>query len=115
MSAGIERFVEAMRAMGLDADVRDPIVLVQVEVPLGPHAGQMVWVGADPPTDFPTIPPHWVHLPEAIDLDGGGKQASELGPGWAKWSRPHKQWVDGGSHGAQWAAHARALLGSAIG
>lgn len=114
MTRGIEAFAEAARSMGLAVDVRDPIVLVEVDVPLGPNAGGQIWVGADPPVDFPTIPPHWVHLPDTIDLAGGGKQASELGVGWAKWSRPHKQWVDGAPPGSQWVAHARALLEGAV-
>lgn len=114
MNAGVQAFEQAMKTMGLRVDVRDPIVLVELDVPLGPHSGELVWVGADPPQDFPTIPPHWVHLPANVNLEGGGKQASELGEGWAKWSRPHKLWVDGDSPGGQWVAHARALLGSAL-
>ena len=114
MTSGIEKFAEAVAVMGMAVDVRDPIVLAQVDVPLGLHAGELVWVGADPPQDFPTVPPHWVHLPDSIDLDGGGKQTSELGAGWAKWSRPHKQWTDGDSPGGQWVAHVRALLARAV-
>ena len=110
MSPGVQAFSDAMKAAGRRTELRDPIVLVLVDVPLGRHAGSEVWVGADPPPDFPTIPPHWVHLPDSIDLAGGGKQASELGAGWAKWSRPHKRWSDAGSAGSQWLAHARALL-----
>lgn len=113
MSPGIQAFIDAMAAAGHRTDLRDPIVLVLVDVPLGRHAGSEVWVGADPPVDFPTIPPHWVHLPDAIDLANGGKQASELGTRWAKWSRPHKRWSDGANAGSQWLAHARALLEAA--
>jgi hypothetical protein len=114
MNAGVQKFIEAMQAMERALDVRDPIVLVRIDPPVGPHAGELVWVGADPPQDFPTIPPHWVHLSTAIELAGGGGQASELGVGWAKWSRPHKQWVGGDSAAREWVAHARALLGSAL-
>jgi len=114
VNAGVQAFVDAMTAAGRSVEVRDPIVLVLVDVPVGRHAGDEVWVGADPPQDFPTIPPHWVHLPDAIELANGGRQASELGAGWAKWSRPHKRWVDGPAAGVQWLAHARALLGGAL-
>lgn len=110
----MQAFVDAMSAAGRQVDARDAIVLVLVDVPIGIHAGTEVWVGADPPQDFPTVPPHWVHLPEAIDLADGGKQASELGAGWAKWSRPHKRWVDCPKPGALWLAHARALLAGAL-
>jgi len=113
MNAGIQAFVEAMTAAGRTVDVRGAIVLVLVDVPMGRHADTEVWVGEDPPQDFPTIPPHWVHLPDSITLADGGKQASELGAGWAKWSRPHKRWVDGVGPASQWLAHARALLAKA--
>lgn len=114
MSTGPEAFAAAMTAAGRPVEVRGPIVLVRVDTPLGPHAGTEVWVGADPPSDFPTVPPHWVHLPSCIELADGGKQPSELGADWAKWSRPHKRWVDCPNPAAQWLAHARALLAAAL-
>lgn len=114
MNAGLQAFVDAMSALGRPVEVLDPIVLVLVDVPVGGHAGEEIWVGADPPQDFPTIPPHWVHLPDGIELVNGGRQASELGAGWAKWSRPHKRWANGPAAGAQWLAHARALLAGAL-
>jgi len=113
VNTGLQAFVDTVTVAGLQVEVRDPIVLVLVDVPLGRHAGAEIWVGADPPQEFPAIPPHWVHLPESIDLADGGKQASELGAGWAKWSRPHKRWVDCAAPGAQWLAHTRALLAQA--
>lgn len=114
MSTGVEAFATVMTVAGRDVQVRDAIVLVLVDVPLGPRAGTEVWVGADPPQDFPTVPPHWVHLASDIDLADGGKHASELGAGWAKWSRPHRRWVDCPNPAAQWLAHARALLAAAL-
>ncbi len=113
MNSGIQAFVDAMTAASLETEVQDSIVIVRVEVPLGRHAGSDIWVGADPPPDFPTIPPHWVHIPDSIDLADGGKQASELGSGWAKWSRPHKRWTDGVNPASQWLGHVRALLEAA--
>lgn len=114
MNAGIQAFINAMTAAGRRVEVRSPIVLILVDIPMGLYADKEVWVGADPPQDFPTIPPHWVHLPDTITLADGGKQASELGAGWTKWSRPHKRWVDGASPASQWLAHARALLAKAL-
>ena len=114
MTTGVQTFVDVMVAAGHNCEQRGGIVLVLVDVPLGPHAGKDVWVGADPPGDFPTVPPHWVHLPDAIELANGGRQQSELGAGWSKWSRPHKRWADGSNPASQWLAHARALLGAAL-
>lgn len=103
-----------MTKAGCEVEIRDPLVLVLVNIPLGIHRDTDVWVGADPPDDFPTVPPHWVHLPESINLANGGKQASELGQGWAKWSRPHKGWTDQASPASQWLAHVRSLLDGAL-
>jgi hypothetical protein len=114
MTTGVQGFVDAMVACGHRVDQRGGIVLVLVDVPVGPHAGTEVWVGGDPPGDFPTVPPHWVHLPDHIELANGGRQRSELGSGWSKWSRPHKQWQHGRNPAAQWLAHARALLAAAV-
>jgi hypothetical protein len=80
---------------------------------VGVAAGEAVAVGADPPGDYPRVPPHWLHLPVRFDLPGGGRNASELGAGWSKWSRPHPRWVGGQSAAVQWLAHVRALLSSA--
>lgn len=113
MTAGVEAFTAALSTAGCEVEVRGPIVLVRVDVPSGNYAGSEIMVGADPPQDFPTIPPHWVHLPDSVDLAQGGKQASELGQGWAKWSRPHKRWADGAPPASQWLAHVRALLATA--
>ena len=85
-------------------------MIVQVDAPLGPLAGTLVEVGADPPSDFPRVPPHWVHLPEEIELPGGKRQASELGAGWSKWSRQHPRWRSDLAASSQWLAHVRSLL-----
>jgi hypothetical protein len=114
MNTGIEAFVEALTKAGRVVEVREPLVIVLVDVPIGLHAGQDVSVGTDPPADFPTVPPHWVHLANSIQLPNGGMQQSELGAGWAKWSRPHKKWLDGTSPASQWLGHVRSLLATAL-
>jgi hypothetical protein len=108
--AGVETFEFALRRLGLVAETHGPIVVVKVHVPVGPFAGSSVPTGTHPPPDFPRVPPHWLHLLENVTLPGGGKNASELGAGWAKWSRPHKRWHGGESAASQWLAQVRALL-----
>jgi hypothetical protein len=110
--AGSDAFLAALAALGFKTERRGDLVVVELEPPLGPAAGTIVEVGADPPTDFPRIPPHWVHLPVRFDLPGGSRTPSELGPDWSKWSRPHKRWSGGpGAH--EWLAHTHALLAAA--
>jgi hypothetical protein len=100
--AGLER-------LGLACQKRGSLVLVTLDV--GPaDLGDERLVAADPPSDFPNVPPHWLHLHRGLLLPGGGGQASELGPEWLKWSRPHPKWRGGDHAASRWAAHARALL-----
>jgi hypothetical protein len=111
---GPDEFETSLSSLGRRTERRGGIVVVQVDVPLGPAAGTLVDVGTDPPSDYPRVPPHWVHLPDRFELPGGGRTASELGPGWSKWSRQHPRWR--GEQGAanQWLAHVRSLIAAAI-
>lgn len=103
-------FEGGLRALGLEVERRGNLVLVRLDPGFGPLKGTEVWVGADPPADFPRVPPHWVHLPSSINLPGSPPQASELGDGWCKWSRPHPKWT-GREHPVRaWLAHMRSLL-----
>lgn len=111
--SGIDRFMTGLRALGIECEQRGNLVVATLEdSPLGlpgPHE-----VGADPPGDFPNIPPHWVHLRTELVLPNGGPRASELGESWRKWSRQHPRWKPGyGSR--EWVAHVRSLLLTASG
>jgi len=88
-------------------------VIVEIDVPLGPAAGTLVGVGTDPPSDYPRVPPHWVHLPDRFEFPGGGRNPSELDSGWSKWSRQHPRWVGGQGAANRWLAHIRSLLAAA--
>lgn len=108
---GLGAFEEGLRVLGLDVERRGNIVLVLIDPGVGPLKGTEVWVGADPPADFPRVPPHWIHLPSTIALSGSPPQPSdELGAGWCKWSRPHPKWLGGDNAARSWLAHVRSLL-----
>lgn len=98
----------ALAEMGFALEQRGNLVLVTLDVEPpelpGPHQ-----VGADPPNDFPGVPPHWLHLRRDLSLPDGGGRESELGDGWRKWSRQHPKWV-GGAGVREWLAHTRSLL-----
>jgi len=110
---GPEEFEQGLSSLGLRTERRGDLVVVHVEPPKGPAAGTSVEVGADPPPDYPRIPPHWLHLPVRFELPGGGRNGSELGAGWSRWSRPHPRWRAGSGAANQWVAHVRALLAEA--
>jgi hypothetical protein len=110
---GLEEFQAGLESLGVKTERRADLVVAHVDPPVGPGAGQLVEVGTDPPPDYPNVPPHWVHLPERFELPGGSRNASELGAGWSKWSRPHPSWRGGPSAPNQWLAHIRKLLADA--
>ncbi len=97
--------------LGLKPEQRGKLVVVALDVaPVrvpGPHE-----VGADPPDDYPNVPPHWLHLRGLVLCEDPGRQ-SELGDEWRKWSRAHPKWSGGDNAGRLWVAHARSLLLSA--
>jgi len=110
---GPDEFQAGLSALGVPTERWGSLVVVDVDPPLGPAGGQPVQVAADPPPDYPRVPPHWVHLPVRFELPGGGRNASELGAEWSKWSRAHPRWRGGPGAANQWLAHVRALLAEA--
>ena len=110
--SGLAHFMAGIEELGLDVEQRGALVLVTLDV--APAAAQTLnQVGADPPGDFPNVPPHWLHLRRGLVLANDSGRASELGDEWWKWSRKHPKWRGGENAVRLWVAHARALLLSA--
>ena len=107
---GVDRFLEHLRQHGLKVRRRGELAVVELNIVEGPLRGDEVEVGTDPPADYPNVPPHWLHLPAALSLKHGTGQASELGTGYLKWSRPHPRWIGDDRSGRRWVAHTRSLL-----
>ena len=109
---GIERFLAGLQELGIECEQRGDLAVATLDVAPpgvpGPHQ-----VGADPPNDFPNVPPHWLHLDKALKLSEGQAQDSDLGGEWLKWSRKHPNWQGGQAAAREWLAHARSLLMSA--
>jgi hypothetical protein len=109
MTAGAASFIAGLQALGLEAEARNGVVLIRLDIgpPSAPGPHQ---VGTDPPDDYPRVPPHWLHLPRGLVLTEDPGRASELGEEWWKWSRAHPKWKVGGDPARLWLAHARSLL-----
>jgi hypothetical protein len=107
--SGVARFMVGLQELGLEAEERGGLVVVTLDVgpasAPGPHQ-----VGTDPPSDYPRVPPHWLHLRRGLVLGEDPGRASELGDDWWKWSRAHPKWKDSDSAARLWVAHARSLL-----
>jgi hypothetical protein len=107
--SGIERFIAGLEQLGLKAELRGTLVVVIQDIAPEGRA-ELALLGADPPVDFPNVPPHWLHLHRDLVLPNGSGHASELGEQWRKWSRQHPKWKGGESASRAWLAHARSLL-----
>jgi hypothetical protein len=106
---GIDRFMAGLQELGLKPERRGGLVIVGQDIEPAVRA-ELGYIGADPPNDFPNIPPHWLHLHRGLVLPEGAAQPSELGDEWRKWSRQHPKWRGGPNASREWLAHARSLL-----
>jgi hypothetical protein len=106
---GIDRFIAGLTRLGMKAEQRGTLVLVFQDIQPAGRA-ELSALGADPPNDFPNVPPHWLHLHRDLVLPDGSGQPSELGDEWRKWSRQHPKWKGGENACREWLAHARSLL-----
>ena len=95
--------------LGFRPKQQGSLVVVKLDIVMAESADLSI-VGADPPGDFPNIPPHWLHLRKELALPEGAGKSSALGDGWRKWSRQHPSWKGGDNAVQAWIAHARSLL-----
>jgi hypothetical protein len=112
---GVDRFIADLALQGIEAAARGGLVVYSIAPLAGAAAGVAVETGVEIAelAGWPITPPHWIHVPKALTIPGGGQQASEL-DGWSRYSRPHPERLDAASApGRLWIAHVRGLLGTA--
>jgi len=111
---GADGFVVGLRECGLDPVVEDGVVRFQAKPVAGAFAGTEVdcGVAVEELGSWPTVPPHWVHLPSAVRFPRTNSRNSPIA-GWLKHSRPPSGW--GNDVDPVWAylAHVRGVLGEA--
>ena len=61
---------------------------------------------------WPTVPPHWLHLPATIRFPRTNISPSPLG-GWVRHSRPPAGWGNDAAPEQAYLAHVRGILGEA--
>lgn len=113
--SGRQSFMADLKDLGFEVEERGNLAIVSFDLGPGGRPGPHL-LATDPPSDFPNVPPHWLHLRKGIRLPGDSRkpsdlgQASELGADWWRWSRAHPSWKGGPTAARQWAAHVRSLL-----
>ncbi|MGH3244746.1 MAG: hypothetical protein ACRDOI_00810 [Trebonia sp.] len=110
-TAGVDTFIAGLRACGVDATVNGDVVVFTVVAaarsgPLTTPTGVAV---SELPA-WPAIPPHWVHLPAAVQFAATNASATETRPGWVRHSREIKGWGDAEEPAQAWLAHLRRVL-----
>lgn len=112
-ATGMAGFMAGLASQGIAAQQNGGLVVYTVEPLVGMYAGKAVQtaVAVSELEGWPLTPPHFVHLPNEVKLDG--PQASDVA-GWSKYSRPHRGRLDASAHPTRdWVAHIRELLGRA--
>jgi hypothetical protein len=112
--SGVDGFVAGLRDCGVTTVIQDGVVVFSVEPVDGVMVGQIVSAGVSTNelTAWPAVPPHWVHLPNAVRFARSNPQPSEL-PGWTKHSRGTNGWGDAAHPAQAYLAHVRAVVGEA--
>lgn len=87
-TAGTDAFIAGLRRCGTDATVSAGIVMFTVVAAgrSGPFTTQ-AGVAVAELEAWPAVPPHWVHLPAAIQFTTTNINTDETLPGWVRHSR----------------------------
>lgn len=111
---GADGFIAGLRDSGLDPATQNEIVRFHAVPVTGPLAGTAVECGVaiDELRSWPTVPPHWLHLPETIRFPRTNISPSPLF-GWVRHSRPPAGWGNDASAAQAYLAHVRGILGEA--
>jgi hypothetical protein len=114
MPDAAEEFIVGLRRCGATAQRHDGLVLYQIEPVDGRFAGEVVQTAVEVQelTNWPMVPPHWVHLPTDVVFAATNSQPSSL-PGWLRHSRQIMGWGGEAEPAQGWLAHVRAVVGEA--
>jgi hypothetical protein len=110
-TAGTDAFIAGLRRCGTDATVSAGIVMFTVVAAgrSGPFTTQ-AGVAVAELEAWPAVPPHWVHLPAAIQFTTTNINTDETLPGWVRHSRQVNGWGDAEEPAQAWMAHLRRIL-----
>lgn len=102
--AGLQRSVCAPRQ-------QDGVIVFSVTPIAGRYAGQSIETGVsiDEVAAWPSVPPHWVHLPGSVVFERSNTRPSPIAS-WQKHSRSISNWGNARDPVQAWIAHIRAVL-----
>lgn len=115
MESPLQAFVDDMDGLGLCPQVEAGLVVCDVVPVTGARAGGSLLLGVavEEVNNWPTAPPHWIHLPAEIQFRATNSEASSK-PSWLRHSRNCAGWGDAPA-AVCWHAHLQAVLGEVVG
>ena len=114
LARGLEGFIDGLRRAGAQPEHRDGLVSYVIETVEGAFAGDTMEtaVEAGELNQWPVVPPHWVHFPDAVRFTSTNSQPSQRS-GWLKHSRQIARWGNDADPARGWLAHVRSVLAEA--
>ncbi len=111
MSDPVSQFVAGLDALAAAPGRRGPLVIYQVDVLAGQHAGQAIQTAVEAAelANWPVAPPHWIHLPATVTFAHTNAQPSPI-TGWLRHSRQITGWGTDPNPAQAWLAHVRGVL-----
>jgi hypothetical protein len=113
---GVTRFIA-----DLDEEGHKPVrcgdsVRYTVVPAAGRHAGAEVRTGVSVSElqGWPTVPPHWIHLPDDVTFAQTNTDTQDCEPGWRRHSRDTGAWNMTRKPILIWISHVRGMLGQAV-
>ncbi len=111
-------FVNQMKVLGHDVQVRDNLVSFPYVIPIGRFQGQSITLGFEAPGDYPLTCPGGPHImPHLLPMNDKGEHplgkvldSRPFGRDWQYWSRPFLEWNKTNKNAKEYMAHIRHLF-----
>lgn len=116
LSEASQQFIADMTDAGAPARADGPRVLYDVVAFGGALAGQTITTGVSISElqSWPAVPPHWIHLPAAVQFAQTNMDDTDCAPGYKRHSREYN-YTDTSIHPARaWLSHVRGFISIAI-
>lgn len=114
-TAGVDKFIADFGSEGIAAQVVGQTVTYTIVPVVGKYSGQKLptAVSVDELQAWPTVAPHWIHLPERVEFESTNTDRQNCDEGWVRHSR---EFSFEGTRPAikEWLSHVQGFLSTAV-
>lgn len=113
---GVTRFIADLQEEGHKPARYGEAVHYVVMPAAGRYAGEKVQTGVSVTElqGWPAVPPHWIHLSDAVNFPHTNTDTVDCAPGWRRHSRDTGLWALTRKPILIWISHVRGMLGQAV-